>query len=216
MAYSTRRSQKGFTIVELMIAVSVFAVAMVMVMGGVIFISKQYRQATTRVALEEASRNVHQQVTQAMQFNGAGTAVDAAVGDYWATCIGHEMYIYGQNFSGVTIDASNIAGLYNNQKEGLYVGGIPAGGCSNAPADFATNGSFHNLLPPGVKVVEFKITGADHTGFSTVFVKAPSSDGGDLLEVDAVTNEIRCDVSLAGKEFCSVVKLNSRAVGRII
>lgn len=205
MAYNIKaKSHKGFTIVELMIAISVFAVAMTMVMAGVLFIGRQYQQAAARVAIEEASRNVHQQVTQAMKFTGDSSSGGIGPTNYDTECVGNEMYIFGDKANKIFNE-----GDYNGQEEGLYVGEkLPSCDASAVDVTAATSG-FTNILPSGAKVIVFNVS---EPLFNTVIVKAPSG-GGDLLDFSGPI--VRCNISLAGKEFCSVVSFYSVAEKRI-
>lgn len=191
-------SKKGFTIVELMIAISVFATAMTLVLAGVIFISRQYQQTSNRVALEEASRNVHQQITQSIQFSGTNIS-EITVAPYSAVCVGNYMYIFGAN------EPVNNQANYSSQREGLYVKDNPGVSCD--PTLVNINGA-RNLLPAGAKVTLFSVTLAGDV--STVFAKSPV----DLLSFPG-GGVATCNTTITGKEFCATVRLDSSASRRV-
>lgn len=196
MAYSNK---KGFTIVELMIAISIFATAMTLVLAGVIFISRQYQQTSNRVALEEASRNVHQQITQSIQFSGTNILSEVTVSPYSAVCVGNYMYIFGAN------EPVNTQANYSSQREGLFVKENPGVTCD--PALVNINGA-RNLLPAGAKVTLFSVTPTGNV--STVFAKSPD----DLLSFPG-GGVVTCNTTITGKEFCATVRLDSSASRRV-
>jgi prepilin-type N-terminal cleavage/methylation domain-containing protein len=193
------KNNKGFTVVELMIAISVFATAMTLVLAGVIFISRQYQQTSNRVALEEASRNIHQQITQSIQFSGTNILPEVTVPPYSAVCVGNYMYIYGAN------EPVSLQANYISQSEGLYVKDNPGITCDTALVNI--NGA-RNLLPSGAKVTLFSVSSTGNV--STIFVKSPD----DLLRYSGGVVD-GCSTTITGKEFCATVKLDSSATRRV-
>lgn len=203
MVYS-KSKERGFTIVELMIAVSIFAIAITLVLAGVIFIARQYQQASNRVAMEDATRNLHQQIIQSVQF-GKIIIPDAGKGlftnsGYRATCVGNYMYIYGE---AKIVDQSS----YEGKEEGLYIKDNTTG-C--AQADISKVNA-RNLLPPGAKVVEFSVS--DQGEINTTVANSPP----DLLEIvnSGGSFDVSCKSAITGREFCAIVSLNSAANQRI-
>lgn len=196
-------NKKGFTIVELMIAIAIFAVVSMMVTFAVVFIGRQYKQASTRVNLESASRDVHQQVSESIQFAGGDQLSPASNSSgYQVTCIGDKQYAYGGN------GGSFSAATYTSTKVGLYVFDIPTGTCPNVGASPAGK----NALPDGAKVLKFDYNSGTST-LSTVFVSADA----DLLNLSTnpTADAVLCSTAVTGKEYCSVVKLQSTASRRV-
>jgi prepilin-type N-terminal cleavage/methylation domain-containing protein len=199
MAY--KRNNGGFTVVELMIAISVFATAMTLILAGVIFISRQYQQTSNKVQLEDASRTVHQQITQSIQFSGRDVSAKIPNGQYSARCVGNYMYIYS------SAEPVSNQTVYASMSEGLYVKDN-ANNC--AASDINITGAT-NLLPKGAKVVKFEITTTGTTSsLSTTFSKSPA----DIL-VFSGPGDVRCDSASKGREFCATVTLDSTATRRI-
>jgi prepilin-type N-terminal cleavage/methylation domain-containing protein len=196
-----RTNQHGFTIVELMIAISVFAVAMILVTAGVIVIGRQYQQGTNRVKLESATREVHQNVTDAIKFAGEEILPPPADSAGWrSVCVGDQQYIYA-----ATPDPVSQA-VYNGLNRGLFVQTKPAGACVTS----APGASAKNLLPEDAVVLKFSVGGNQ---VSTVFAAAD----GDLLNLTSpqTPDDVVCRANIAGKEFCAVVKLDSTALRRV-
>ena len=80
-------SKKGFTIMELLIATTVFSVILLIVSAGLIYIGKVYYRTVTQNKAQEATRSIVEQVSQAIQFTG-GDVVPSASG----VCVGDIMY----------------------------------------------------------------------------------------------------------------------------
>lgn len=203
MAYNKR----GFTVVELMIAVAVFSVAIVFVLAGVIYIARKYQQSSVRISLEDSARNIHQQVIQASQFSQtsvkSAVARDASSGNLTARCIGRDMYIFDKR-------ASNVSSInttaYDSLQSGLWLKRDATGGC--AQDDVKLDGAV-NLLPDYTKTIVFDYTNSKLT---TLFVRAPDNT---YLKLGATSSDTKCDYSKAGREFCADVILTSYSVGRI-
>ncbi|MDL2341488.1 MAG: prepilin-type N-terminal cleavage/methylation domain-containing protein [Patescibacteria group bacterium] len=76
MNHRTNQKQSGFTIVELMIAISVLSVILLLVSVGIIQLSKQYYRGIVQATTQQAARNLMDDVTQSIEFgsfNGLAT-----------------------------------------------------------------------------------------------------------------------------------------------
>lgn len=198
---SLRQARRGFTIVELMIAITVFSIVATLVMAGVIYVARQYQQVTNRIAIEEASRSFHQQVLQSLQYTSVDVTEPSPELGYRAYCVGNNMFIFGG--STVTDGAS-----FESQKEGLYVKQISGLGC-DIPNSVSEITGQQNLLPEGAKVVGLSIDSV--TGvIKTTFVKS----GTDLLDFSSLPT-LKCKMEV-GKEWCAVVSFESMAKRRIL
>lgn len=83
-------SQAGFTILELMIAASVFAVILLIVATGVISFTNSYYKGVTASKTQEAARSILNTISQSIQFgqhvsvpqlSGDGTTYDMCIDD---------------------------------------------------------------------------------------------------------------------------------------
>lgn len=199
---SKLRRRQGFTIVELMIAISVFSVATTLVVMGVLFVSRQYQQANNRTAIEEASRAFHQQVLQAIRYTGneISAPVTSTSGNHKAICVGNQMFIYGAKVVSAEAD-------YNQLAEGLYVINNDASGCN---IDSYTLSQQQNILPDGAKVFSLSINPSTGT-VQTTFVKSAA----DLLDY-STSSKVSCKIAVSGREWCAVVSFESTGKRRIL
>ena len=178
--------QKGFTIVELMIAMAVFSVTIMLVMAVVIGIGKQYQKASYTSKLNEASRNIHEQLRQSIAYGGDYLPI--VPGTYEGFCAGKDQYFYTKS------NGPNIRnGLY---KKTLITPGV----CTNPPN---TTGSI-NLLPPNGFITQFD----RNVSGSVIEISTEFKVGTiDMFVGESVNNN--CLPTLRGGDFCSKLTYNS-------
>lgn len=97
--------QAGFTILELMIAASVFAVILLIVAVGVINFTNSYYKGVTTSKTQETARSIMDTITQAIQF-GQFVSVPQyyAVGTTYDMCVDGTLYAFrpGQEVTDTT------------------------------------------------------------------------------------------------------------------
>src|SRR4051812_3835737 len=99
----TRTNRHGFTMVELMIAISVFSLVLVLITTGILRFTRQYYKGVISSKTQDAARAVVDDVTRAIQFNG-GSLYDLTTtggpGPTTGYCLGKEkryrFYMYSQ------------------------------------------------------------------------------------------------------------------------
>lgn len=106
---SLRHQSKGFTIIELLVATSVFSVILVVITTGIIRITQTYDKGINLVNTQNTARSVLDSIAQAIQFSG-GTLSWPPSGTMAGTgCIGNQEYDFqlGQKLeSGGTPDGT--------------------------------------------------------------------------------------------------------------
>ncbi|HUD03730.1 MAG TPA: prepilin-type N-terminal cleavage/methylation domain-containing protein [Patescibacteria group bacterium] len=208
MAY---KNQKGFTILELMIAISVFTIAIVLITSGVIAVGRYYQQGATKAKLLTAAREIHSQFTQVVQYSGSELDPShpiityAANGvQYKATCIGATRYLW-----------SNI----NDQTQRYYgdfmTDDITNRSCGDTTISkpqhpLPTNIPYNSAIATNTKVINFLIKGSDPYTLTTTFVIGSQ----DMF----VSNNYgrQCQSNVLGSEFCAVVSLTSTVARKVI
>jgi prepilin-type N-terminal cleavage/methylation domain-containing protein len=65
-----RKSQAGFTIVELMIATLVFAVVLILITVGVLTFTRSFFKGINQSRTQNAARTVIETISQGIQFSG--------------------------------------------------------------------------------------------------------------------------------------------------
>src|SRR5688572_11085799 len=98
------RSSAGFTIIELMIATVAFAVILMIVLSGLVQVSRSYYKATTSTKAQQAARALINEISQGIQLTGqtiyatdGPDGPEVTAGSSEATgllCIGYTRYTY--------------------------------------------------------------------------------------------------------------------------
>ena len=106
--------QRGFTIVELMIATLVFSVILTVVTMGVLSFSNRYYKGVHASTTQNTTRNIMDTITQAIQFGDARVDPSGA-NDFF--CAGGSVFMFDNN--GVMYDGSvGQRGVYVTAKSG--------------------------------------------------------------------------------------------------
>jgi prepilin-type N-terminal cleavage/methylation domain-containing protein len=102
---NTVKDQQGMTLVELMIATTVFATVLVIVLFGFVFVTKDYVRGYYQSQTQEAARTIISEVSEDIQLNGdTPTVLATKTGmlnglsiDTHNLCIGDNLYSYTYN-----------------------------------------------------------------------------------------------------------------------
>lgn len=76
---SKKQNQKGFTIVELLIATSIFTTIVLLVTVGIVTMGRRYYKGLTTVRTQEAARSIESDISQMIQVSGNATLNDYSV-----------------------------------------------------------------------------------------------------------------------------------------
>lgn len=213
--------QRGFTIVELLIAISVFSVVMIIAATAIIVIARQYQAGVTKTAMQSATRDIHQKISDNIKYSGGNIItvenydvnVDGVNVKFNIICTDKTRYFYKTP----SVDGSgNIATTVNfdNNMSGLYVEQASSGDySSDANCKNGINPSTaQQLLPNSAKVAVFSVepTATDASGqvtsttVKTTFVRGEA----DMFDLSVAPGSLQCK-SGVGNEWCSVVSLSS-------
>ncbi len=98
------RRQGGFTIVELMIATTIFSFVMLICAAAITYVGRQYYKGVITTRTQDAARRVLQEIATIAQFSGTDSSVRIAapVTDVYgsnvgAYCIGNTRFTYVTN-----------------------------------------------------------------------------------------------------------------------
>lgn len=183
--------KKGFTIVEVMIAVMVFSSVSLLTVMVVMGMARQYQKGAYSVQLNDASRTIHQDIHDSTAYGGALTiGVDNNGKDF--ICAGRTMYYWQLSAN-------------NSITYGLYKKDLGTDSCIAASA---TGGL--NILPKNGFVSEFAVT-----TFNDIQEIKTRFNVGEADMYQNTVNFSECLPTLRGGDFCSVVNYNSSVMPRI-
>jgi prepilin-type N-terminal cleavage/methylation domain-containing protein len=150
------RTQKGFTIVELMIATSIFSAVMLICAAAITYIGRVYYKGVITNRTQDAARRVMQEISSTAQFIGLGSPVikvppaDMSGLSTGAYCLGTTRYTY----------------------------------VTNRPLGTGSNKSQHVLWQDAINVSEGCIPLNMNNAIPTDSSNNPQSDGRELLETN--------------------------------
>ena len=148
------KNQKGFTIIELLIASVAFTVILVLVTTIVIQVSKIYYKGVVLSNTQNVDSTIIQDVSKDIQFgsNSSNLQISKKIaGNIEIYCIGDNVFIFnpGQEF---VSPGTNIGLLYGSS--------LPCSSISPTKIDvinYINNYGFHELLNPMMRVINFSI-----------------------------------------------------------
>lgn len=208
---------KGFTIVELLIATSIFTLVLVFTIIAIFDFSHRYYKSVNSSVTQESARTVLGDVTQAIEFSGSQVlAAPVPVGNINAWCVGTVQF----NYRLFSPESSTNDTLWESPDTN-------AGTCS--PELPNTPGS-SELLGANLQVIRFIITPLTQPNLYNVdliigyspnspslicdtakHANCPTSDsntGLGIADTDDSDSSFKCVIN-EGTQFCGVFNLNS-------
>ena len=172
----TKNSQAGFTIVELMISISVLAVVLLVVTIGIIQISKSYYKGVIQATTQQTARAALDDIAQSVEFDSVHNATvtgtprtDLPVTPVQSYCIGqNQRYSYVLGYEQSATKSAPPDGLYSRHI--LWKDQNP-GSCTpvkvNEDTPAGTIGQGHELLGANMRLTNLVITPV--TGSTTLY-----------------------------------------------
>jgi prepilin-type N-terminal cleavage/methylation domain-containing protein len=223
--------EQGFTIIELMIATTIFSITLIIATSAVTRITRMYYRGVIAAQTQNTTRAVADELSRAIQFTGDdvltggptnfGTAPNILA--VRSVCIGERRYSYAVN---AQANDSVATGTYDattkRTRHALWRDTVPVGPICT-PLDVrqaippgSTNGS--ELLTENMRLMRLAVTpvSADPAIFS-VSIGAIYGDT-DLIEftdMTAKTGPLRCLGSGVGSEWCAASELTTQILRRL-
>ncbi len=203
------RTSAGFTIVEMMIALSVLAVILLVTAAVITRFNVTNRQALTQTTTLTTARAIQAQVSEWLQFNRPNSAnltlpVPGGGSDSGAYCIGDVRLSYriGQQYTGQNTTHALISDSTNGT------------GCGGAGVNLnATISGAREYLAPNMRLAKLDIVPISAaTQLYSVTVKVVYGDT-DLLDNPTGANA-SCKPG-RGSEFCAVSELTTTVQSRL-
>ena len=217
-------SQKGFTIIELLIATVVFSVVLLMLAGAIIQIGRVYTKGLTSAHTQEATRNLVNGIATAIQLSAGSVQPDtpAAGGSQSeAVCIGSLRYSYmlGQQVTGT--------------QHAVMVDNTPSG-CTEAQAvdNPAVSLTGNEVLGAYMRLAYLDVSSSDNNTYR-VDARVIYGDG-DLLcddsadfscsdgtttmtaaDIASSGQKVRCKDIHSGTQFCAASEIKTTVERRI-
>lgn len=207
------KAQKGFTIIELLIATLVFSMVVMLITYGILAFTRAYYKGVNQSNTQNTARLVIEDIAQAIQFSGGEvqpTLGTTGSGDSVGFCIGSSQYSYvlGKQLSDQTPLEVNQAKHVLMLDKGASCAGTNAQNVEGATV------AGTELLGPRMRLSKLSI--APVTGATDVYkinIKIVFGDD-DLLNNPTAANA-SCDVGSRGSQYCAEAELTTVVKKRI-
>lgn len=212
---STERGDRGFTVIELMVATAVFSVLLIVVTVGILQISRVYYRGITESNTQDTARRITDIIAQSIQFSGSNittTDPEAEPGAAHAFCIGNEQFSYTPGYQVVDDPDPSLHQTYH----GLVQHTVAGCTGSTEPQDVRSPSvDGRELLEPNMRLSKLDVL---HVGpnlyrvdVRVVFgdddlLQSPSDPDGELA---ATRPDASCVGVTAGTQFCAVAELST-------
>lgn len=218
------KSTEGFTIIELMIALSVLSVILLMSTVILIQIGNLYNKGINAANLQNSNRNVISDISAAIEFSGHRPLYDSH--DYAAPSIGnmtiHSFCLGKTRYSYVLNRQLNDTPSGTDQTyHALWRDTITTTtSCppldltnSGIPTDSLSTNKGYEMVPQNMRLTNFDVSEAS-TGSNIYNVNVWMAYGdSDLLKVDG-TGHYHCSGDV-GTQFCATSELNTTITRRL-
>lgn len=221
-----KNNQKGFTLIELMIASSLFAVILLVVSIGLLQIGRVYFKGITSAYTHEVTRNVIEDISEAIQLSGEDvTNPIANNGAVQGFCVGPRRYSYqrGQlKDTGPGVRHALVVDVLD-ECNGTGPGVTSPTQAQNINGTLTTNS--RELVGENMRIANLVLTNLGG-GFYQITVRIVYGDN-DLLcspalndcNTNGVTDvnrtDLQCKPSERGGQFCSAAELTTTIQRRI-
>lgn len=215
-----KKSQNGFTIVELMIATTVMSVILLLATGVFTHLGSDYAKGIQMVRTQNSARNILDQLSQQLQFS-SDPFTSGSSGAYRALCIGTTRYSYIVNKQEGTASNQSVHVLWQDTMPlgspclPLNVSVSPPSTSTGAAA--GNPGTGKELVPDHMRLTGFCAVDGGNNEFNANIWLVYGDD--DLLGPssgsDGCGGTHRYCLGGAGEQFCALSELQTTVARRI-
>lgn len=221
-------NQKGFTIIELMIASALFAVILLVVSIGLLQIGRVYYKGVTSAYTQEVTRNIIEDISEAIQLSGEDvTNPIASNGAVRGFCVGPRRYSYqrgqlkdapaaGQVRHAVVVDIlDECAGPGPGVSTPTVAQNINGGLTPNSRELMGEHMRLVNLAVNNLGGGFYQITVRVVYGDNDLLCSPSLNDCASNGVTDVNRTDLQCKSSDRGGQFCSASELTTTIQRRI-
>lgn len=196
-----RQAEAGFSMIELLLAMAIFSMALVIVSAGFINIVRLYQSGLASRSTQQNARLLLEEMSRTVRDSGSATPVAVTTGVGGVTVFSR---VCLQNGSRIVVFAVDGAG---NLRQGTTT-------APNCPAP-VFDSSWKTINDSSVRVTQFAVdsTGKVGPAGGTVMMTITVASNNNINNLDPNTNNTTCRPG-AGSQFCAVTTLSSTATLR--
>ncbi len=218
-------NDKGFTIVELMIAISVFSIILLICISAIIYVGRLYYIGVSQAKVQGVARSSVDTLSDAIKFSADSVKkIEPTLADDWsgAYCIGVRKYSYviGKVLTdNVVPDTKQTTqALVESIDPNCGSAGVTVEPVITDPSDIRYVPT-RELLGKYMRINEFSIVQDTSTGLATITMSVVY--GGDGTDADAdifnykVGSDVieSCKTGVGGSQFCSFITFKKIVYG---
>lgn len=197
--------QKGFTIVELMIAMTVFSVLLIIGLVGFLQVGKLFYKGVTISRTQEVARNIMDSLTADIRYSPTSVTTMANENTntgkiIWYFCVGNHRYTFIQNFQA----QPNKPAMIRNT-----VSGCPRP-CISPCSDTLAG---QDWLDPGMRISDLTVINTSNPtlpGFQRLYnISMNIIFGDDDLLDNPNSASAKCTAPPVGSQFCAATVLKT-------
>lgn len=205
-----RQRQKGFTIIELVIATSIFSVFLMIITLVVVQISRAYSKGIVSAKTQETARAVTSEIARAIQFGGSSLSLPPAnptPGTTYTLCAGTQRYTFvvGRQLKTPPTTSDHAAHV--------LVADTVALGCPTGSLTITDTKLQRELLGENMRLSNLSISQIGTTNLYNIRVKVSYGNFDDLENPNATTAQ--CKNIQANSQFCAVSELTTTVEKRL-
>lgn len=208
-----KHTNKGFTIIELMIATSVFAIVLVIAASGILTIGRMYYKSITSSRTQETARSVVETISSTLQLTTASSiSTGGSFPGAQSICFGQDRYTYIINSQ---VTGPGVIGLRYDPRPTL-----------NDCSPIASGGT--ELLSENMRLLDFRVASAASDTYR-INVKVAHGDNDLISTYDDSGNPIggsghpnetesraaQCKPGIAASSFCAISELETVINNRV-
>jgi prepilin-type N-terminal cleavage/methylation domain-containing protein len=204
--------EKGFTIVELMIATMVFSLILLLATMAILQITRVYFKGVTESNTQNTARSVIDTISQAIQFSGgpvATTSGSATPSSPKAFCVGNTRFSYD---TGWQLEDGSPDNTKHQAFHALVMDTFANCNQSTPQALGQQAVSGRELLSPHMRLSNVQV---NNVGTNLYRVTVRVVYGDDDLLGNPTAADAKCMGVTAGTQFCSVSELSTVVVKRV-
>lgn len=197
---------KGFTIIELLIATVTFSVVLLVITSAIIQIGRIYYKGVVQARVQERTRTITEDISQTIQFSRtdlAGNQITTATG-IGHICVGNKVYTYNK---GVRLDSTHRVLVEENGSSCTPYGAM------NPP--LAALGDRVELVGDGMQLLDISVqnipSGSD---LYQIKVRLAYGQTSDMQDTNGDTIMDRCKPISLGGQFCAISELTTNVSSR--
>ncbi len=210
MKQSHKQSSRGFTIIELMIAIVIFSVLLLAAAATLTQISRLYYKGVVTTKTQNISRSLVDDISQTLQFS-SGVVSAASSGQTQSICIGQTRYTFIINKQVKQGDPGTLHALWQDKISG-------AGSCGDSQPNLADENpggdQGKELLETGMRLKSLSVTDTGRNEIYNINVAVMYGDD-DLINFTNPTTPKDCKGDITGSQWCALSELTTQIYSRV-